>query len=190
MRCYMFKWLNQKLAKKKLPKPTEIYSLEIANSHKEITNSDLNLLKHFLNFYPSTNNLSCTIQRYDKYIDYVENVEAYIYCETSPQDWNCLGKNMLRINDFIDFEKKRATSDFNAFLDLIEIDEDEANYHTLRNEQIINQTTLFLNETKSPFQLPCQLTDNLLIEIDSNINDFKVIWGTQNYMNLIFKSQG
>lgn len=165
-----------------------MYSVKILDRESEISFIDKQLLKIILNFSPKINSLKCEINRWDNHIDYMENIRAFIYCEVTEYNWRQLGKNIVEFNEFIEHVRKGESDDFNSFLHLIEID--EIDFKLATDDYIFEKTITYINESKHDYQKTCNHVSRIHISKDCSINDYKIFWGNENFMNLIMESCG
>lgn len=165
-----------------------MYSITILNDNDNISYIDKKFIELLLNFTPQYNNLKCEINRWDNYIEYMENVRAFIYCEATTDKWNHLGNHLLELREFITNERKRDIDDFNSFLHLIDVDDEEN--ERITDVEIIKKTISFINNYKRDFQKNCNNVSKVYISIGSSVNGYDIVWGEKNYFNLISESYG
>lgn len=164
------------------------YSVKILADKNDMSNIDKKFIILLLNFIPNFNNLKCEINRWDNYIEYIENVRAFIYCEATMDNWNHLGSHLMELKRFIDHERKRDIDDFNSFLHLIEVDEEDFNIIT--DAEVVETTIYFINDYKREYQSSCNNLSKVYINLGCSVNDFKIVWGEENCFNLITESYG
>lgn len=156
----------------------DIYNLELPSDSGITSEKDLILLKHFLNFRPNKGNLACNIKTYS------DDAFVYIYCQTLVNEWTYLSSDMMEIPKIL-----TIANGINDFLNLLDIEDDET-MDSLKETYIIEKAIQFVNETKMDFQSMCTEKDKLYFEKYSDVNYFKIIWGTSDHMNFILRSLG
>lgn len=165
-----------------------IYSITILNDNENISYIDKKFIELLLNFTPQYNNLKCQINRWDNYIEYMENIRAFIYCEATADKWNHLGNDLFELKEFIIYERKRDIDDFNSFLHLIDVDDEE--YEIITDVEITEKIIFFINDYKRDFQKNCNNVSNIYVSLGSSVNAYQIVWGEKNSFNLIAESYG
>lgn len=165
-----------------------MYSIKIPNDSNKISYIDKKFIKILLNFSPKLHHLKCEINRWDNCSKYMENIRAFIYCEATADNWNHLGSSLIELKEFIMCERKRDIDDFNSFLHLIDVDDEE--YETITNAEIVEKTIFFINDYRRDYQKNCYNMSKIYINIGCSVNDYKIIWGEESYFNLIVESYG
>lgn len=160
----------------------------ILDGEAKLSPIDKKFIKLILNFTPKWSNLKCEITRYDRYSEYMENIRGFIYCEATIENWKTIENNLIELDLFIKHESARNREDFNAFLHMIEVQEED--YGSIADTDIVNRTIDYINNTKHDYQSSCQLFSNIYLNMGCSINDYTLIWGDEHCINLLTESYG
>ncbi|MGY3705035.1 hypothetical protein [Vagococcus martis] len=164
------------------------YSINIPNDSNEISKIDKKFIEILLNFTPDYNSLKGEVKRFDTYDNYIENVRAFISCDVMGNNWIYKQSDLSELNRFIQYEKIRNIFDFNNFLHLIGVNEEE--YKLLVDSDIYEKTIVYINKYKREYQNECSELSKIYVSKGSNVNDYKIFWGESNHVNLILESYG
>lgn len=159
-------------------KPIKIYNLAISANQKNLSKQDMLLLKSFLHFFPQQEELSCDIQTFR------DNVFAHIYCRTSLAEWDHLGTDMIGISMLLSVHDSPE-----EVVNLLDLSEEEA-LHSADKELMTEKAIAFINNKRKSFQTACTTQDKIYIDQNSDVNSFRMIWGTADEMNIIYENWG
>lgn len=174
-----FDYIKTKVVTQKKCEVIEIYALNINIDTTNVSEKDIALIKFFLDFAPSRDNLSCVINKYS------DDVFVNISCKSNENSWTRCTKNMVTLEELLNCAGKFSLTDF------IWLVADEENYdETYRPNDVLESVVDFINDIKKDFQSVC--TQNSLIYFDqySDVNSYKVVWGQKGHLNYVLFDVG
>lgn len=153
----------------------DIYNVAITNTIDSITQKDLELIRFFLKFTPSRNNLFCIINKWS------DDIFANISCESNKQNFERCTQNMLTINEILNSSNEEDIEDFFWLLGIEKIDD---------KRNVVNDVIDFINSRKKEYQHACSKNSSIYFSKYSDVNSYTVVWGQENYLNFILQDVG
>lgn len=164
------------------------HSTVVLDSEVKLSPEDKKFIEIILNFTPKWSNFKCELTRYDRYSEYMENMSGFIYCEATIENWKTIENDLIELTLYIESERAKNIEDFNAFLQVIGVPEED--YSLITDIDIVKKTSDYINDIKHEYQSSCQMFSKIYLNTGCSHNDYNIVWGDETCINLIMESYG